>query len=432
MTVTRFAPSPTGYLHVGNLRTALFNWLIARKSGGTFILRLDDTDPERSKQEYADAIMEDLEWLGLDLGPGRERNPPGSTATRRRPTSCAPRAGSTSLSKRRPSWTSSARSSSTWAVRRSTTAPRWRSRRPKRTSCAPSAARATGASSSTTSASSGTTASSAHLSIDAASVSDPVLIRADGQFLYTLASVCDDIDFGDHPRGARLRPRDQHRDPDPDHRGAWRRGARLCPPFAADRPAGRGAVETARHAVACAICARRASSRWRCSATWPGSARRSRWNCAPTSTRSSTGSIWRASAPRPPSSTWPTCSRSPRITSPPCLYAAVADHVRALGVPDGHRRGLLDRRAREHHHAGRPRGLVGAVPRRRRAAGGRRGSRDGRHRDGAPARAAVSRPRAGKTGPPPSRTRPGARARGCSCRSARRSPAWTTAPTWPR
>ena len=65
MTTTRFAPSPTGYIHVGNLRTALFNYLIAAKSGGQFILRLDDTDPERSKQEYADAIMEDLEWLGL-------------------------------------------------------------------------------------------------------------------------------------------------------------------------------------------------------------------------------------------------------------------------------------------------------------------------------------------------------------------------------
>ncbi|MEJ1997194.1 MAG: glutamate--tRNA ligase family protein, partial [Maritimibacter sp.] len=65
MTVTRFAPSPTGYLHIGNLRTALFNWLIARKSGGSFILRLDDTDPERSKQEYVDGIMEDLEGLGL-------------------------------------------------------------------------------------------------------------------------------------------------------------------------------------------------------------------------------------------------------------------------------------------------------------------------------------------------------------------------------
>ena len=64
-TVTRFAPSPTGYIHVGNLRTALMAYLIARKAGGQFILRLDDTDRERSKVEYADAIMEDLEWLGL-------------------------------------------------------------------------------------------------------------------------------------------------------------------------------------------------------------------------------------------------------------------------------------------------------------------------------------------------------------------------------
>jgi glutamyl-tRNA synthetase len=65
MTVTRFAPSPTGLLHVGNLRTAVLNWLIARKAGGTFILRLDDTDPERSEERFADAIRRDLEWLGL-------------------------------------------------------------------------------------------------------------------------------------------------------------------------------------------------------------------------------------------------------------------------------------------------------------------------------------------------------------------------------
>ena len=65
MTITRFAPSPTGHIHVGNLRTALMNYLIARKAGGTFILRLDDTDRERSKQEYADGIQRDLEWLGL-------------------------------------------------------------------------------------------------------------------------------------------------------------------------------------------------------------------------------------------------------------------------------------------------------------------------------------------------------------------------------
>ena len=65
MVTTRFAPSPTGHLHVGNLRTALFNCLIARSSGGAFILRLDDTDPERSRQEFVDSIKRDLEWLGL-------------------------------------------------------------------------------------------------------------------------------------------------------------------------------------------------------------------------------------------------------------------------------------------------------------------------------------------------------------------------------
>ncbi|MGR3715624.1 MAG: glutamate--tRNA ligase [Thermohalobaculum sp.] len=65
MTVTRFAPSPTGLLHVGNLRTAVMNWALARRAGGTFILRIDDTDAERSEQRYADAIRRDLEWLGL-------------------------------------------------------------------------------------------------------------------------------------------------------------------------------------------------------------------------------------------------------------------------------------------------------------------------------------------------------------------------------
>jgi hypothetical protein len=65
MTTTRFAPSPTGYIHIGNLRTALMNYLIAQKTGGTFILRIDDTDPERSKEEYVDGIKEDLTWLGL-------------------------------------------------------------------------------------------------------------------------------------------------------------------------------------------------------------------------------------------------------------------------------------------------------------------------------------------------------------------------------
>ncbi len=65
MTITRFAPSPTGLLHVGNLRTAVMNWALARQTGGTFILRIDDTDAERSEQRYVDAIRRDLEWLGL-------------------------------------------------------------------------------------------------------------------------------------------------------------------------------------------------------------------------------------------------------------------------------------------------------------------------------------------------------------------------------
>src|SRR5882757_3607820 len=65
MVKVRFAPSPTGYLHVGNIRTALINWLFAKKHGGHFLLRIDDTDTERSKDEYTAAIKEDLSWLGL-------------------------------------------------------------------------------------------------------------------------------------------------------------------------------------------------------------------------------------------------------------------------------------------------------------------------------------------------------------------------------
>lgn len=65
MTVTRFAPSPTGRLHVGNIRTALHNWMYARKAGGRFLLRIDDTDAERSEERYVAAIRADLQWLGL-------------------------------------------------------------------------------------------------------------------------------------------------------------------------------------------------------------------------------------------------------------------------------------------------------------------------------------------------------------------------------
>ncbi len=64
--ITRFAPSPTGNLHIGNVRTALHNWLWAKKHGGRFILRIDDTDQERSREEYVEGIRADLAWLGLD------------------------------------------------------------------------------------------------------------------------------------------------------------------------------------------------------------------------------------------------------------------------------------------------------------------------------------------------------------------------------
>ena len=64
--ITRFAPSPTGFLHVGNVRTAIINWLFARSAGGKFVLRIDDTDVERSESRYVEAIERDLQWLGLE------------------------------------------------------------------------------------------------------------------------------------------------------------------------------------------------------------------------------------------------------------------------------------------------------------------------------------------------------------------------------
>src|SRR5580693_5924020 len=66
----RFAPSPTGYLHVGGARTALFNWLFARRLGGVFVLRIEDTDVERSSAEMVDGILDGLRWLGLDWDEG--------------------------------------------------------------------------------------------------------------------------------------------------------------------------------------------------------------------------------------------------------------------------------------------------------------------------------------------------------------------------
>ena len=63
---TRFAPSPTGFLHLGSARTALYNWAFARQVGGRFLLRIEDTDRERSSAEFVHAVLDGLRWLGLD------------------------------------------------------------------------------------------------------------------------------------------------------------------------------------------------------------------------------------------------------------------------------------------------------------------------------------------------------------------------------
>jgi glutamyl-tRNA synthetase len=195
MTVTRFAPSPTGYIHVGNLRTALFNHLIARKAGGTFILRIDDTDPERSKEEYVDAIKEDLEWLGLtwdrverqserleryedaaqqlrDMGRFYEafETPTELDLKRKKQLNMGKPPvydrAALELSEDDKAKLRAERGNGVWRFKLDQERIDW------------------------------IDGILGDISIDAASVSDPVLIRADGQFLYTLASVCDDVDFG--------------------------------------------------------------------------------------------------------------------------------------------------------------------------------------------------------------------------------------------
>ena len=99
MTVrTRFAPSPTGYLHIGGVRTALFNWLFARQHGGQFFLRIDDTDQQRNVAEALQPILDGFRWLGLDWDEGRRGRRPARpvlpvaaarAATRRRSSDCS-------------------------------------------------------------------------------------------------------------------------------------------------------------------------------------------------------------------------------------------------------------------------------------------------------------------------------------------------------
>ena len=194
-TVTRFAPSPTGFIHVGNLRTALMNYLIARKTGGTFILRLDDTDQERSKQEYCDGIMQDLEWLGLhwdrverqSLRFDRYREAAEELKAKDRFYECFETPVELDLKRKkqlnmgkppvydRTSLHQSAAEKA--ALRAEGREGYWRFKLDlERIEWSDGIL--------------------GPISIDAASVSDPVLIRADGQILYTFASSVDDIDMG--------------------------------------------------------------------------------------------------------------------------------------------------------------------------------------------------------------------------------------------
>ncbi|WP_209940234.1 glutamate--tRNA ligase [Ruegeria sp. HKCCE4148] len=195
MTTTRFAPSPTGYIHVGNLRTALMNYLIARKAGGTFILRIDDTDPERSKEEYVDAIKRDLEWLGLhwdkverqserldryaeaadklrEMGRFYEafETPTELDLKRKKQLNMGKPPvydrAALNLSDAEKDALRAERGNGVWRFKLDHERIEW------------------------------TDGILGDISIDAASVSDPVLIRGDGQVLYTIASVVDDTEMG--------------------------------------------------------------------------------------------------------------------------------------------------------------------------------------------------------------------------------------------
>ncbi|EPX82834.1 glutamate--tRNA ligase [Salipiger mucosus] len=195
MTVTRFAPSPTGHIHVGNLRTALFNYLIARKAGGTFILRIDDTDPERSKEEYVDGIKRDLEWLGLTwdrIERQSERLDRYSAAADKlremgrfyeafeTPTELDLKRRKQLNMGRPPVYDRAALALSEdekAALRAERGAGHWRFKLDQERIVWQDGILG-------------------EISIDAASVSDPVLIRGDGQVLYTLASVVDDTEMG--------------------------------------------------------------------------------------------------------------------------------------------------------------------------------------------------------------------------------------------
>jgi glutamyl-tRNA synthetase len=190
----RIAPSPTGRLHVGNIYIALHNWLFARKAGGEFLLRLDDTDRERSTEEFATAAMADLEWLGLawDLfGRQSERIAIYEAAAQRLRESgrlypCYESAEELGLKRKvqlsqgKPPIYDRAALKLTDTDRARLEAegrrPHWRFKLEPRDIAWNDLVRG-------------------HQHIDETSQSDPILVREDGTFLYTLPSVVDDIEF---------------------------------------------------------------------------------------------------------------------------------------------------------------------------------------------------------------------------------------------
>lgn len=201
----RFAPSPTGRIHIGNIRTATLNWLYAKKNGGHFLLRLDDTDRLRSTDAFAEAIRDDLRWLGLTWD--EEARQSDRTERYEEAADSLKKAGQLypcfetedELDRRRkrqlamhkpPIYDRSALKLSQSEIASQISEgrkPHWRFRLPN------------------TKDASALTPGHTNIvwddlirgtqSVDAGSLSDPVLIRADGTFLYTFTSVVDDIDF---------------------------------------------------------------------------------------------------------------------------------------------------------------------------------------------------------------------------------------------
>ncbi len=191
----RFAPSPTGYLHVGNARLALINWLYARKTGGEFVLRLDDTDEERSTEEYALGIQEDLSWLGLEWDDLKKQSDRTVSYTAAFETLKA--AGrlypcyetgeeldykrKRQLARKQPPVYDRAALKLTEedvaALEAEGRKPHWRFLLDQEVVGWTDDVRGS-------------------VEVDCASMSDPVLIRSDGRPLYHLPSVVDDIDFG--------------------------------------------------------------------------------------------------------------------------------------------------------------------------------------------------------------------------------------------